>query len=314
MAWHARLWLPALVIVLLGSTAASQSIDPAPPVEVEEAEVPGLVVPYSAPVEAQAEVRVGCEAHEVPSTTTHAILNASAMPDWVSVVVSPATLTWVTAPGDCPATGLPFEANTTIPVTTDQNAPAYAEQRLSLELLVVKDPPQEIEERTYGPYSANVTLTPGYYHLHSVVFEEVMQEVDRGGTAVFEGSVNNMANHETAYVIQADGPQASSAVEITAQPSRLVLSPNASGHIEIHVGSEEGSLVSSQTVDVEVMVDGNSTHPLGGEGATSIHSLRAVFPATVPNPGDGLSVTAPGLGLLIASLLVATAWIGRSRS
>lgn len=310
MRWLA--WLVALVA--LGSTAlapaAAQEPTGEPPVEIEEADLSGLVVPLGAPAEATFEVRVGCDATETPQTLTRVHVKPGSLPEWANLVVSPSTLSWMSAPGDCPSTGTPYRANVTAIVSVTQHAPAYEPVQLPIQAEVVKQPPEVERNRTYGPYNTTVSLTPGYFHLHDVRLEETIQQVAPDETARFEGTVRNLANHETRYVIRPHEPNLE--VNATVEPAELVLAPNATGTfvLEVRRATSSGTVV-NEVGAVQFQVQGNSTHGLGGEGGTSEVSVLAKFSRS---PQDVAQSPAPGTVLALVTVTVGALVLARGRS
>lgn len=299
MGWRAPGLGLLAVILILAPTGGTQGVDPAPPVEIEDVELPGLVKPLGDPGTTELEVRVGCELHELPDTDTVARLSANRTPGWANLIIAPSTLTWKTAPGDCPSNGTPFQRNVTVSVSADQGAPAYEPTQIPLEASVEKQPPAETESRTYGPYQGNVSLTPGYFHLHNVRLDVKIQEVGPNETARFEGAIDSMANHETEYrFAPRDVPEG---VQATVQPESLVLAPNETGAFAVEVRVLEPSSFSSETTSVPVAIEGHSTHPKGGETGESQISVLAKFTPGTPDPRDSLPV--PGLEPGVLALL-----------
>lgn len=302
-------WVLLATLLLLVGSAAAQELDTGPSVEVEDAEIPGLVVPLDAPGKTTVTVRVGCEAQEVPNTDTLVDLAPASAPDWMNVLVSPSRLTWTTGPGDCPSTGMPFEDTVQVSVSTTQDAPGYQEEVFALEAEVLKVSPTEADERGYGPYTGNVSLTPGYFHLHNVRVDEKIQQTDPGQRATFEGEITSSSNHETAFTLTAVGEP--EGFTVTYDPSRLVLAPNETGTFTVEVGPENGSHASRGTVSVQTQIHGESTHELGGETATSRVSVLAKFQADRSDPRDGLPV--PGAGALVLAAIAAAAVLAVNR-
>lgn len=306
---RAKPWLAAvLATLLLAPSLAAQTPDIAPPAEVDDSDIPGLVDPLGEPGQATLTVSVGCEAQEAPTTDTLVELRPASTPGWMNVIVSPSTLAWKTGPGDCPSTGMPFTADTTVSVSTTQDAPAYEETGFPIEATVVKKPPDGTEERSYGPYIGNVSLTPGYFHSHNVRVPEKVKQARPGQTLTYEADVESFANHDTAYRLQVLEEHEDH--EIRHEPEQLVLAPNETGTFTIEVASLEGA-ASSSTVSVEMRVQGDSTHPLGGETGTSQVSVLAKFTPPVEDPRDALPV--PGPGPLLAAAVVALAALVRRR-
>lgn len=305
-------WILLAALVLLACGATAQEVDPAPPVEIEDVEIPDLVVPLDEPGQQTVTVRVGCEAHEVPNTETRASLNATDVPKWANVIVSPSTLNWLTSPEHCPSTGMPFEGTVQLSVATTQDAPAYQEQAFALEADVVKKPPAEAEARTYGPYRGNVSFTPGYFHQHNVRVDEKIKQADPGQTLAFEGTIHSFANHETAFTLEAvEEPEG---FAVSYDPERLVLDPQETGLFAVEVAPRDGSQPPDDTVSVKTQIHGASTHELGGETGTSQVSMLAKFQADRPDPRDQVPVPAASTAASLAALAaVALAAAARTR-
>lgn len=300
-------WPAALLAALLFvPSLAAQSPDTAAPAEIEDVSIPDLVVPLDEPGETTLAVSVGCETQEAPETDTLVELQPTSVPEWLTVIVSPSSLSWKTAPGECPSTSMPFTAETTVSVSTTQDAPAYEETSFPLEATVVKRPPGETEERTYGPYVGNVTLTPGYFHSHNVRVPEKVKQARPGETLTFEATVESFANHETGYRLSLVREVGNHAVH--TQPDRLVLEPNGTGTFTIEVVNQQDA-ASSAIATVQLRLEGTSTHALGGENGTSQVSVLAKFTPPVEDPRDAVPVSGPGP--LLAASLAALAALGR---
>lgn len=310
MAW--RIAGLALLAVLAGSAAtAGAQVDPAPPVEVEDVELPGLVEPLSQSTATEMEVRVGCEVQEVPETETTARLSANRTPDWANAIISPSTLTWKTAPGDCPSSELPFRKNVTVAVSADQDAPGYEPTQAPIEVTVEKTPPAEDQTRSYGPHRGNLSFTPGYFHLHNVRLDTKIEQVAPNETARFEGTVDNHANYETEYRLTPQ--EVPDGIQARVEPNSLVLTSNETGDFAVEVEAANASLTNPKTASVPIEVQGNSTHPDGGEGGKSQVSVLAEFTASPPDPRDSLPV--PALGpVLLTFLSAAAARVASSRA
>lgn len=292
-----RVLAAVIVGVLLLAPGTAQSPETAPTVEVEDATFPGLVVPLEDEPETEIQVRVGCEAGEPPGTITELRLRAG-VPGWANVIVTPSSMTWQTAPGDCPSTEPPFRGNATVMVSLTQNAPAYETTALGLEATVVKQPAGEAANRTYGPHQANVSLTPGYFHLHDARFLRSSAQVGPWGQASLEGTVESFANHETRFTVAAGETPEDLAVAI--EPAALTLAPNETGSFDVHVEAEGLSLVDSRIVELPVTVEGESTHPDGGEGGTSVKTLLVQLEPLSPDLRD-----VPSLGPALAAAATA---------
>lgn len=304
-----RLALALLVAVLATPSVAAQGPDTGPDVEVEDAEIEDIVVPLDEPGETSLTVRVGCEAQEAPDTTTSVELRPMSVPRWANVIVSPSSFSFRTAPGDCPSTEMPFERDTTIRVSLDQDAPAYEQTTLTIGANVTKEPPGDLDGRGYGPYEGAVSLTPGYFHLHNVLADEKIQEARPGQQVSYEATIANYANHETLYEVSL-AEAVPDGHTVTYDPTELVLAPNETGTFTIEVRSDKGAIDTS-TVSVETLIEGRSTHELGGETGTSRISVLAKYTPPVPDPRDAMPVPAPGVAAALAATLVAVWRLGR---
>lgn len=304
-------WALAAALLTVAGGALAQEDELAPPVEIEDVAYEELVVPLEESQETTVDVRVGCEAHEVPNTDTRVTLEPTGAPDWLDVIVSPRSFGWTTTPEDCPSTGTPFERTTELHVAADQKAAAYEPVAFRLEADVVKQPPAEAEERTYGPFTGNVTLTPGYFHLHNVRVDEKIKQTDPGQTLVFEGTIQSFANHETAYTLET--VEALDGFSVSYEPQRLVLASDESRAFAVEVGPEDGSQAPSGTVSVQTQIHGESTHELGGETGTSQVSFLAKFQTERPDPRDQVPVPETSTLASLAALASAALGVAASR-
>ncbi len=307
-------WLALIILVLLLAVPASVAQAPeqaAPSVEVEAEQIPGLVVPLGDPGTTTVEVRVGCLPGEPPQTMTTAKLSTPGQAAYADTVISPASLTWVTQPGDCPALEPPFVANATLSLALTQSAPGFQEQALPVAVVVEKQLGGETGlNETYGPGMTNVSYTPGYFNLYNVRLDEKIQQVDAGETAVYQPTVDNFSNHETRF--EAAVAEAADGVAVTIEPEVLVLAANGTGTFEVAVSLDGPiSRVVNDVASVQVSVDSNTTHPLGGEGATSQISTLTQFRRI---PGDDIPGIGPWMTLgLVAMTAVALTARRRSR-
>lgn len=297
-------WLGSFLLVLLIAVPASLAQAPEqadPSIEVEAAEITDLVIPLGERADTPVEVRVGCLPGEPPGTLTTAKLSIPEPAGYEDPVISPATLTWVTQAGDCPSLGSPFVANATLSLALTQSAPGFQEQALPIEAVVEKHPVSPMgPNQTYGPAMTDVTYTPGYFNLYNVRLEEKIQQVDAGETAVYQATIDNFSNHETRFeAAVADAPDG---VAVAIEPEVLVLAPNGTGAFEVAVSLDGPiSRIVNDVATVQISVDSNTTHPLGGEGASSQVSTLTQFRRI---PGDDI----PGIGpWMILGLVAVTA-------
>lgn len=296
-------WLVLAALVALVALPASQAQGPEaePVVEIEAADIADLIVPLGEPATTTVEVRVGCEAAEIPQTTTTARLSVPDPAGYEDAVISPASLSWVTGPGDCPSLGTPFVANATLSLALTQNAPGFQEQTLPVEVVVEKRLTGEpAPNRTYGPATTAVSYTPGYFNLYNLRLDQKVQQVDAGDGAVFQPIIDNFSNHETRF--EAALVEAPDGVAVAIEPEVVVLAPDATGTFEVAVSLDGPiSRVVNEVANVQVSVGSNTTHPAGGEGATSQLSMLVQFRRI---PGDEIPAVGPGLTAGIAVLAV----------
>lgn len=307
-------WLAPFLLVLLLAVPASLAQAPEqadPPIEVEAAEIQDLIIPLGDPHTTTVEVRVGCLPGEPVGTTTIATLSTPEPAAYENSVISPATLTWATQAGDCPSLEPPFVANATLSLALTQSAPGFQEQALPIEAVVEKRLVSPMgPNQTYGPAMTNVTYTPGYFNLYNLRLDEKIQKVDADETAVYQPTIDNFSNHETRFAVAV--AEAPDGVAVAIEPEVLVLAANGTGTVEVAVSLDGPiSRIVNDVATVQVSVDSNTTHPLGGEGATSQVSTLTQFRRI---PGDDIPGIGPWMTLgLVAVTAVALTARRRSR-
>ncbi len=306
-------WLvPAgLVLLLAVPTSLAQPPEQAEPaIEVEIAPIQALVIPLGEPAETTIQVRVGCAPGEAAMTTTQARLSAPNASAFENPVISPASLSWTTQPGDCPSLGMPFVANATLSLALAQTAPGFEEQRLPVEVVVEKrlagDPGPN---QTYGPTKGEVRYTPGFFNLWNLRLDQKIAKADAGETAVYQPTIDNFSNHETRFNVSlASAPDG---VAVGIEPEQLVLSPNQTGGFEVRVSLDGPvSRFVNEVAAVEIQVDAATTHRLGGEEATSRLSMLTQFRRI---PGDDIPATGSMLTAGLAALVAVGLAVWRRR-
>lgn len=296
------------VIVLLMAGVGAQAQEPTEPeVEITDVVFEEPIVPLAAPGQAEMDVRVGCDAQETPQTVTQAIMSTEQAPEWANFIVSPALLQWQTEAGDCPSTEPPFEGTAQAFVSLTGEAPAYEETTFPITAMVEKVPPVGDQNRTYGPYEANVTLTPGYYHQHDVQVDEKIQEVAHNATARFEGTVDNLANHETSYTFSTN--ETDLETNVSLEPAELVLEAGQTGTFAVEVALANPEADGGQPVAIRLSLEGETTHPEGGDGGSSEVPLLAEFQQP---PSETDNMPAPSLAASMA-LVALAAFLARDR-
>lgn len=309
----ARPWIPVLGVFLAlalfaGSPVAAQGEREPPPVAIEPAVVDGYVEPLVERRNATFEVRVGCEGQETADTRTKIELQLGEEPPGTQISLSHSSLAWRSEVGDCPSEQTPFVGTATASVAVNRGSPGFQEQTVPLEATVTKrgDPPMN-EPRTYGPYNATLTFTPGYYHEHSVDVHGT-QEAGRDGVAVFNVTLESRSNAEARYEIQAE--EVPSWVEVTVEPTTLTLDPGESAPVQIRaeqIGQAQGN---AQAI-LGFNTTGNTTHPAGGGGGYHAFGVIVDFSETERDTGTS-GIPAAGLPW-ITLVLVLTAAAARRR-
>lgn len=307
-------WLASFLLVLLVAVPASLAQAPdaaAPSIEVEGTEIQELIIPLGEPAETTVEVRVGCLPGEPPGTLTIAKLSPSEPAAYEDPVISPASLTWVTQAGDCPSLGSPFVANASLSLALTQSAPGFQEQALPIEAVVEKRPVSPMApNQTYGPAMTNVSYTPGYFNLYNLRLDEKIQKVDAGEAAVYQPTIDNFSNHETRFEATVD--EAPDGVAVTIEPEAVVLASNGTGTFEVAVRLDGPiSRIVNEVAAVEVEVTAKTTHPLGGETATSGLSMLTQFRRI---PGEDIPAAGPSLTAVLLAVVAVAAAAWRRRA
>lgn len=308
---HAALPVLALVALLAAPGAMGQppaDPDTGPSVAFEDATIEGLVEPLDDPGLAEMPIEIGCDALDTPGTMTKAHVSPRELPDGVSVSVSPASQRWGVAPGDCPAPGEhPFTGTVEARVSLSQDVPAYEPVSVPLELTVNKTPPEPAanETRTYGPFTANVTVTPGYFNLYNVRLDEKIQQLSPSETARFPITIDNFSNDATRFSLRT--VEATDAVEVSFEPGNLTVGVDEQGTATVVVELRDPGGFVNEIASIEVeMTSASDTRP-EHEGQVSRQSMQVQFrgggPAGTPAPGLVPVLAALGAGLVLAGRL-----------
>lgn len=300
------------MLVLAGVLAAPGAIgqppaDPeaGPSVAFEDATIERLVEPLGSPGLAEMRVEVGCDALDSPGTVTKARVTPGELPDGVSVSVSPALLVWGTGPGDCPAPGEhPFAGTVDARVSLSQGVPAYTPITAPLVMTVNKTPPGPAsgETRTYGPFSANLTFTPGYFNLYNVRLDEKIQQASPGEAVRFPITIDNFSNDATRFSLRT--VEATDDVEVTFEPGNLTIGVDEQGTATVVVELRDPDRLSNEIASIKVETTSVSDTRPQFEGETSRESMQAQF-----RGGGPAGTPAPGLGPVLAALALAWALV-----
>jgi hypothetical protein len=299
--------LLAVLVLALPVTAQLPEADPGEPtVEVEDVTFEDPIPPGAGQGQTSIEVQVGCDAQEVPNTTTLLVLQPSQSPDWARLSFAPPVPQWQTEVGDCPAPEPPFTATLEAFASLDSDAPALEETTFPLEATVQKIPP-EGEARTYGPYEANATLTPDYRHAQRLAVDETAPVVAHDETATFALTVTNEGNGEARYAVSAASTQPPTDVAI--DPTETQLPPGEETTVDVTVSLADTAIAEDTVVEVDVTVDGETTLEGADGSGSDTETLEATFEAPEDAADDGAEdgIPAPGLAGLAAALGLATA-------
>ncbi len=298
-----------LILVALAIAGAASAQEPGnpleqpPPVSFEDQTLEEPIVPLSSPGTIEMMIGIGCDALETPETVTTAEITTANEPRYVEAVVSPASASWTTEAGDCPSEGPVYEDTFQVSVVFTQDAPAFEEVPIRLEMTVQKEPPVG-EARTYGPFVANATATPGYFDNYDRRVDSSIQDARADEVATFEIMINNFSNGETRF--DAKAAEAPDDVVVEFDPDELVLKAGEAGTLRVDVSFEDPSRI-QERVQRSVTIDilPSSTHPLGGDAAPSTAGVLAQFD---PVEGSGLaSVSSVPVALGLSVLLVVAA-------
>ncbi len=310
-----RWWIPAFggllaLALFAGSTVVAQVDRDAPPVEIAPAVVDGYVEPLAEWRNATFEVRVGCEGQEVPDTRTKIEFRVEEEPPGTQVSLSHTSLAWRSQAGDCPSEEPPFAGTATASVAVSWEAPGFQEQTVPLEATVTKrgDPPLN-EPRTYGPYNATLTFTPGYYHEHGVDVQGT-QEAGRDGVSVFNVTLDSRSNAEARYTVEAK--EVPPWVEVTVEPQTLVLDPGESGAVQVRA-EQVGDAQGNAQATLGFNTTGNTTHPAGGRGGHQAFGVIVDFSETDQDTGRS-GIPAVGLPWVMVVLVLTAAACRRQRN
>ncbi len=290
-----------------GSAQPSPSEATAPPVAFEDGTIEGLVEPLGTPGLAEMRIGIGCDALDTPGTMTQAHVAPGELTDGVSVTVVPGSQTWGPDPGDCPAPGEhPFTGTVDVRVSLSQDVPAYEPVSIPLELTVNKTPPEPAanETRTYGPFTANVTVTPGYFNLYNVRLDEKIQQVSPSETARFPITIDNFSNDATRFSLRT--VEAPDAVEVTFEPGNLTLAVDEQGTATVVVELPDPSGLVNEIASIEVETTSASDTRPEHEGQASRQAMQVQF-----RGGGPAGTPAPGLVPVLAALGAALALAGR---
>jgi hypothetical protein len=301
-----------LLAVLLGClltvpTGLAQQPTPEPTVEIEDATFAEPIAPRTEQAKTTFDVKVGCDAEDAPNTTTRLVLDPSPAPSWALVNFDPPIPSWQTELGDCPAPEPPYQATVTALATLSGEAPAFEETTFPLEATVQKIGPNG-DQRTYGPYEANVTLTPAYAHDQSLTVDEAPDEVAHDGTGTFTLTVSNQGNGEARFQAEADATDP--ATEVTLGSEELVLGAGEQDRLEGDVALADPAITEDVTVELAIEVTGAPTNPDAEGTGTDTASLEVLFTAPEEAEGGGeesSGIPAPGLASVLAAVGLALA-------
>lgn len=287
-----------------GSAQPSPAEAAAPAVVFEDATIDGLVRPLGDPGVVEMPVEIGCDALETPQTTTEAYAAPGARPDGVNVVLSPATQSWTTAPGDCPSPTQPsFTGTVQASASLSQDVPAYDPITVPLEMTVNKTPPEPAgENRSYGPYTADLTVTPGYFSLYNLRLDEKTLQTAPDETARFPITIDNFSNDATRFSLRT--VEAPDTVEITFEPGEVTLGVDERGTAEILVELRDPGTFENEVASIEVEVTTASDTRPEHTGKASRQSVLVQFrggPAGTPAPGAGAVLAVLGAAVLLAA-------------
>lgn len=294
-----------ILALLVVPTGLAQTPDTSPPVVFEDTTIQGEIVPLGDPGVAEIPIEIGCDTAENVQTFTTARVTPGKTPEGVNLLITPSSQTWSTAPGDCPAPGETVHTGSVqASVAVNSVVPAYEAVDAPLSMMVTKAPGAAASEnRTYGPYEANLTFTPGYFNLYNLRTEEKVQQVRPNQTARFPATIDNMSNHGTVFTMTVT--EAPETVNARVEPAELTLEPDGSGSFTVLVDlslSTSGPVNEVASVEVEV-----SSHAKGNPedvGANSSVSTLTKFRRPVT---EASGVPGPSLAPLLASLVAAGA-------
>ncbi len=294
-----------MITVLLFAAGIAAAQDPGnpledpPPVVFEDQTIQEPIVPLEDRDQAILSMGVGCDALETPETTTTATLSISNAPASASTTLSPASTSWVSELGDCPSEDIVHEGEALLDVGFDETATAYETVTLQLEMMVEKLPPTNDTPREYGPFIANVTVTPGYLEQHEVTIDDSTQQGIAGQTLTYQASLENLANGETRFDVSV---QADEALSVEVDPSEIVLAPHEPGSFTVDVthGAPD-ALEEPAAYDVDLEITPASTHEKGGDGdptsLTVVAELEPVDEGVLGAPGPAVLALVSTLGL-----------------
>lgn len=293
-----------ILAVMLSLAAAATAQDPGnttePIVQFEDHTIEEPITPLSDPGTVTMTVGVGCDALESPDTETQATLQAPDEPAYAIVDIAPGQISWTTEPGQCPSLEPVHLADITVEVVFTQNAPAFQEVPLDLAMTVQKTPDPE-DQRQYGPYTATITATPGYFNLYNMAVDEVNKEAPADETATFEVRVDDFSNDETRFTFSA--PDAPEDVTVQFDPDPLTLDAGEQGTFEAHVRlSDPSTLPGSTTYEVPIEIESASTNPQAGPGDSTTLTLMPTFQGLLANPTPGPGVVTALVVMVVVSI------------